>query len=180
MSPRTASISAATSTPPASTAATPWTSCTTSCSASPGDLRSRHSPRNPNQIPRYLSPCVNGLNAYVLPVPGAGLQEQGVMRGRGQQRPRATQGEGEDVRFPHGSRRFLAHSLPYGPIAQLLILNRQARPEWPNLVSWPWLTLTTARLGRLAAPGTVRWPTSRSNRASCNSFTEKGCPGRGT
>lgn len=35
------------------------------------------------------------------------------------------------------------------------------------------LMLTTARLGHLAAPGTVRWPTSRSNRPSYNSFTEE-------
>jgi len=33
--------------------------------------------------------------------------------------------------------------------------------------------LSTARLGHLAAPGTVRWPTSRSNRPSYNSFTEE-------
>jgi transposase len=38
--------SAATSTPHASTAATPWTSCTTSCSAGPGDPLRRRSPRN--------------------------------------------------------------------------------------------------------------------------------------
>ena len=35
----------------------------TSCSAGPGDLRRRHSPRNLSQT-RYLSPSVNGLNAY--------------------------------------------------------------------------------------------------------------------
>jgi hypothetical protein len=35
------------------------------------------------------------------------------------------------------------------------------------------LMLTTFRLGRLAAPGTVRWPTSRSNRPSYDSFTEE-------
>src|SRR6266851_4267103 len=63
-SPRTASTSAATSTPPASTARTPWTSCTTLCSAGPGGPRHRHSPRNPSQNPRHPSPCVNGLNAY--------------------------------------------------------------------------------------------------------------------
>ena len=40
----------------------------TSCSAGHGDPRRRHSPRNPQPNPRYLSPCVNGLNAY-LPRP---------------------------------------------------------------------------------------------------------------
>ena len=38
-SPKTGSTSEATSTPPASTAGTPWTSCTTSWSAGPGDPR---------------------------------------------------------------------------------------------------------------------------------------------
>jgi transposase len=42
---------AVTSTPHASTARTPWTSCTTSCSAGPGDLRCRHSPRNRQSQP---------------------------------------------------------------------------------------------------------------------------------
>jgi hypothetical protein len=63
-SPRTASTSAATSTPPASTARTPWTSCTTSCSASPGDRPYGHPPRNTSRNPRYPLPRVNGLNVY--------------------------------------------------------------------------------------------------------------------
>src|ERR1035438_4376570 len=58
------SSSQATSTPPASTAATPWTSCTTSCSAGPGGPRHRRSPRNTHRNQRYPSPHVHGLNVY--------------------------------------------------------------------------------------------------------------------
>ena len=51
-SPRTGSTSEATSTPPASTARTPWTSCTTSCSAGHGGRPPGHSPRNHGSEPR--------------------------------------------------------------------------------------------------------------------------------
>jgi hypothetical protein len=64
-SPKTASTSAATSTPPESTAATPWTSCTSSCSAGPGGHPQPLSPDSLNRKLRHLSPRVNGLNVYV-------------------------------------------------------------------------------------------------------------------
>jgi hypothetical protein len=51
-SPRTGSTSEATSTPPASTARTPWTSCTTSCSAGHGGRPPGHSPGNHESEPR--------------------------------------------------------------------------------------------------------------------------------
>ena len=63
-SPRTGSTSAATSTPPASTARTPWTSCTTSCSAGPGD---RPHPRSPhNHHPETVLPITRRERAECL------------------------------------------------------------------------------------------------------------------
>jgi hypothetical protein len=66
-SPRTASTSAATSTPRASTARTPWTSCTISCWAVPGGRPCKRAPRNRQSQPalpittREWAECIAGL-----------------------------------------------------------------------------------------------------------------------
>ena len=52
-------------------------------------------------------------------------------------------------------------------------MSRRTKSGIAMIASRHYLYLTTARLGCLAALRTVRWPTSRSNRPSYNSFAEE-------